>query len=79
MDSPRRGNLVMICNTEFHTDPKLTSRRGTEKDAEVVNSIFGDILGFHIVPFQNMSAHDMLQAIIQGNLIANYLFQANLG
>jgi len=62
----RRGKLVLICNTSFHSELKLKDRKGTEKDIEAIRRVFRDILRFEVVEYQQLKVHQMLQEIRAG-------------
>ena len=62
----RRGKLVLICNTQFDPQLKLSDRKGTEKDIAAIKRVFQDILRFEVIEYSQLKTYEMLQRIAPG-------------
>ena len=57
---------MLICNTKFDQELKLSDRRGTDKDISAIKRVFRDILRFEVDEHKEKKAHEMLQVVASG-------------
>ena len=65
MRSAKRGIFVIISNEHFQMQTRLAQRIGTEQDVVMLRDAFTK-LGFDVRIHSDVTAHQMLQVLIQG-------------
>jgi len=65
MDHSERGRFIIINNETFLPETGMESRRGTNRDADMLDADFKQ-MGFTVELHKDQTAHQMLQLMIRG-------------
>lgn len=62
-----RGYFLIINNWQFDPASGKADRRGTQQDVAKLTDVFGNILGFKVFTYENVTSIDMTVICMDGN------------